>query len=440
MRKLTAAAVSAAIFTGSSLPAMAMEMPDMTGNTIVSEFRMESGEEFLSMTVSTELLAEDMISFSVSADAMLPDLAGNFTVKDVARIAGDSLYINVQGVMETLAAAMGESSITSLPLMIEINEPWVEIPALAIELPEVADPTDSIMTELAEAAAAFTFEETDNGMTIGFDGDTIVAVLTALENVMTLQQNQQMDMIQQILQLDYAAILDDYITAAAEGINLADSTVSVEEAKETILMAMDMVLQEAAASVTFSMDTPLEEVKQALADGVTVDGTIAIVEEGASVLVDVTGYDGAVRSIAGYVDETGFAFAAMEGDTEIGTLTGTVSESDESLVIDMVAVEGGESIPAKLTITPKENGGLAAFSITTDGETVEMILDCAVTESGVSLGLAANNGEETVKLSASFNMVEGVTVTDTTVPSATLLRDVVKTAVALIYSMNVTSE
>ena len=64
----------------------------------------------------------------------------------------------------------------------------------------------------------------------------------------------------------------------------------------------------------------------------------------------------------------------------------------------------------------------------------------AVLDNGLSVSLTANDGTDDVSMAATFTQEDGVTVTDTEAPQATLLRDVVKNAVTLFYSATQATE
>ena len=86
------------------------------------------------------------------------------------------------------------------------------------------------------------------------------------------------------------------------------------------------------------------------------------------------------------------------------------------------------------TITVQDNGFGMDMTATEDGETVTMNVALTLLDNGLSLALTANDGNEEVSMAGSFTQEDGVTITDTEAPTATLLRDVVKNTVAMFYA------
>ena len=74
------------------------------------------------------------------------------------------------------------------------------------------------------------------------------------------------------------------------------------------------------------------------------------------------------------------------------------------------------------------------MTATADGETVNMNVALTLLDNGLSIALTTNDGNEEVSMSGSFTQEDGVTITDTEAPTATLLRDVVKNVVAMFYA------
>ena len=74
------------------------------------------------------------------------------------------------------------------------------------------------------------------------------------------------------------------------------------------------------------------------------------------------------------------------------------------------------------------------MTATADGETVNMNVALTLLDNGLSIALTTNDGNEEVSMAGSFTQEDGVTITDTEAPTATLLRDVVKNTVAMFYA------
>lgn len=107
-------------------------------------------------------------------------------------------------------------------------------------------------------------------------------------------------------------------------------------------------------------------------------------------------------------DGTAFNYVVTEDGTEIMNANGTITAQDNDFGMDMTA--------------------------TADGETVNMNIALTLLDNGLSIALTTNDGNEEVSMAGSFTQEDGVTITDTEAPTATLLRDVVKNTVAMFYA------
>ena len=100
----------------------------------------------------------------------------------------------------------------------------------------------------------------------------------------------------------------------------------------------------------------------------------------------------------------------------------------------VVTEDGTEIMNANGTITAQDNDFGMDMTATADGETVNMNVVLTLLDNGLSIALTTNDGNEEVSMAGSFTQEDGVTITDTEAPTATLLRDVVKNTVAMFYA------
>ena len=151
-----------------------------------------------------------------------------------------------------------------------------------------------------------------------------------------------------------------------------------------------------------------DQIQQMLDEGATVNGTATVNADG-TMTENVTVVNGESTVVVDMsFDGTAFNYVVTENGTEIMNANGTITVQDNGFGMDMTATE--------------------------DGETVTMNAALTFLDNGLSLALTANDGTEEVSMAGSFTQEDGVTITDTEAPTATLLRDVVKNVVAMFYA------
>ena len=377
MKRKFAVIMSAALAAGSTMPVMAESETAFTPSTYVGEFSLTADGESMLFSITAEQFAEDGVS--VSANVTLPpSVTGEeadtvYGLNDVLRVVSGDLYINVAEIASTYGELLG-SDISSMLPMFGIDQDWVEIPAIdfaAVETEAETDfDVDSMMNDFTALAENFDIQTAEDGSTtITFDGPAIVNTVKAVENVVDNAMSVLLSQVQGTDASQLVTVFDDYLQAAAEGVNMASPDVSVEDAKGMIVDMMNSLVEEMVSSFDV---TPLQ----------TEDG---------SKLSD---------QIQHYV--------VTEDGTEIMNANGTITAQDNDFGMDMTA--------------------------TADGETVNMNVALTLLDNGLSIALTTNDGNEEVSMAGSFTQEDGVTITDTEAPTATLLRDVVKNTVAMFYA------
>ena len=422
MKKGFAVAMSAVLAAGSTMPAFAESETAFTPSTYVGEFSVTTEGESMLFSIKAEQFAEDGVS--LSASVTLPaSVTGEaedtvYGLDDVLRVVSGDLYINVAEVCSVYEELSG-SSISSLLSLVGIDQDWVEIPAVDIQAAESDVESefnaDSLTNDLTALMEKFNVETAEDGSTtVTFDGPAVVAAVQAVENMYDTVMAELVSGFSTADTTQVTNVFSDYILAAAEGINAVTPDVSIEDAQAQIMSMVDAAVQEIMSSVEV---TPLqtedgqklsEMLQQSLDEGATINGTVYVGADG-TMTENVTVVDGEDTMVLdASFDGTTYTAVVTENGTETATINGVLSAQDNGIGLDL--------------------------NMTADGETVTANAALAVLDNGLSVSLTANDGTDDVAMAATFTSEDGVTITDTEAPQATLLRDVVKNAVTLFYS------
>ena len=414
MKRKFAVIMSAALAAGSAMPVMAESETAFTPSTYVGEFSLTADGESMLFSIT----AEDGVS--VSANVTLPpSVTGEeadtvYGLNDVLRVVSGDLYINVAEIASTYGELLG-SDISSMLPMFGIDQDWVEIPAIDFAAVETDFDVDSMMNDFTALAENFDIQTAEDGSTtITFDGPAIVNTVKAVENVVDNAMSVLLSQVQGTDASQLVTVFDDYLQAAAEGVNMASPDVSVEDAKGMIVDMMNSLVEEMVSSFDV---TPLQtedgsklsdQIQQMLDEGATINGTATVNADG-TMTENVTVVNGESTVVVDMsFDGTAFNYVVTEDGTEIMNANGTITAQDNDFGMDMTA--------------------------TADGETVNMNVALTLLDNGLSIALTTNDGNEEVSMAGSFTQEDGVTITDTEAPTATLLRDVVKNTVAMFYA------
>lgn len=422
MKKGFAVAMSAVLAAGSTMPAFAESETAFTPSTYVGEFSVTTEGESMLFSIKAEQFAEDGVS--LSASVTLPaSVTGEaedtvYGLDDVLRVVSGDLYINVAEVCSVYEELSG-SSISSLLSLVGIDQDWVEIPAVDTQAAESDVESefnaDSLTNDLTALMEKFNVETAEDGSTtVTFDGPAVVAAVQAVENMYDTVMAELVSGFSTADTTQVTNVFSDYILAAAEGINAVTPDVSIEDAQAQIMSMVDAAVQEIMSSVEV---TPLqtedgqklsEMLQQSLDEGATINGTVYVGADG-TMTENVTVVDGEDTMVLdASFDGTTYTAVVTENGTETATINGVLSAQDNGIGLDL--------------------------NMTADGQTVTANAALAVLDNGLSVSLTANDGTDDVAMAATFTSEDGVTITDTEAPQATLLRDVVKNAVTLFYS------
>lgn len=306
MRKFVATAVSAAMLAGSVSTVVLAEEASMASSSDVFAITVTAEGESLEAGFVTSH-SEDG-NTALSAYAVLPaSMLGTeepltLTLEDLAVVADGDLYLNVDAVLGLYQEMTGDASLVALTTMVGITEPWIAIPKLEIGETATEELTlsEDLAAALAGCAAGVEIVETETGVSIAFNDDTVIGAVTGFEMVaenFEEELNALMTSGSEV-DIDVKTVFADYILAVAEGMAAVDTTTTVDAYVEYLNMMIDMVMEEAASSAEFSLNTEttengetvsLAETVEAALETVDVDGVISIeqTETELAVVVDV---------------------------------------------------------------------------------------------------------------------------------------------------------
>ena len=101
-----------------------------------------------------------------------------------------------------------------------------------------------MMNDFTALAENFDIQTAEDGSTtITFDGPAIVNTVKAVENVVDNAMSVLLSQVQGTDASQLVTVFDDYLQAAAEGVNMASPDVSVEDAKGMIVDMMNSLLR-----------------------------------------------------------------------------------------------------------------------------------------------------------------------------------------------------
>lgn len=453
MKKKLAAAMSAVMVAGSAMPILAEENT-FAPSTVTGEFTVTSEGETLVISLTAEAYAED--SASISAAMTIPaSVSGTeedmtISLNDVIRLISGDLYVNAAELCNAYEELTGLSVSTYLS-MFGVTEDWVEVPALEMMVSETeTDETelfdsDLFTNSMAAIAGNFNVETTDDATVISFNGDNLVAAVKEVENLYDSITAQVSDSMSSADLSGVTGVFGDYILAAAEGINMVDPEVSVEDAQSQLNELINAMLDEVLQSVEFSPiqtdsgEKVSDELQAALDAGTTIDCTMtigeqvsfnaAIAQDEDEVVIDAS-FDGSV-----------FASTVTENGTELAAVNGTVTTTDNGAEFELTASENGtQELLANGAIAATDNGAEFNLSVSDGEQTTDLSGVFEALENGFNFSVkTTENGQET-EFGFKLTTEDGAVITDTEAPQATLLRDVVKSVSAIMYSASQAEE
>lgn len=165
---------------------------------------------------------------------------------DVLRVCGEDVYLNVEEIVNIYSELTADDSMTELLSMVGITESWLEIPA-----PTASDDgqLDTILTAITDNLADLETVETDTGVQIAINNDTLLTIAQSIDEAMASVEGTDGESAEE--DIEGLEFVSDYILAAAEGFREADPELSEEDSVALVSELVDALL--AGVEEEFSM-------------------------------------------------------------------------------------------------------------------------------------------------------------------------------------------
>ena len=204
----------------------AAQTPVTYGDMI--SFSLTQDGETLSADITAVYNESGDSSFSVSvtlpASMMGTEEPVVYGFDDVLRVCGEDVYLNVEEIVNIYSELTADDSMTELLSMVGITESWIEIPA-----PTASDDgqLDTILTAITDNLADLETVETDTGVQIAINNDTLLTIAQSIDEAMASVEGTDGESAEE--DIEGLEFVSDYILAAAEGFREADPELSEEE-------------------------------------------------------------------------------------------------------------------------------------------------------------------------------------------------------------------
>lgn len=272
----------------------AAQTPVTYGDMI--SFSLTQDGETLSADITAVYNESGDSSFSVSvtlpASMMGTEEPVVYGFDDVLRVCGEDVYLNVEEIVNIYSELTADDSMTELLSMVGITESWIEIPA-----PTASDDgqLDTILTAITDNLADLETVETDTGVQIAINNDTLLTIAQSIDEAM-------------------ASVEGTDGESAAEGFREADPELSEEDSVALVSELVDALL--AGVEEEFSMgsdessDISFAELLSSALEYAAFEGTLSIdsADGVSAVLLDLS--------------------ATAEGEDAIGVQLGIASITD----------------------------------------------------------------------------------------------------------------
>lgn len=275
----------------------------------------------LSLTQDGETLSADITavysesgdsSFSVSvtlpASMMGTEEPVVYGFDDVLRVCGEDVYLNVEEIVNIYSELTADDSMNELLSMVGITESWLEIP-----VPTGSDDgqLDTILTAITDNLADLETVETDTGVQIAINNDTLLTIAQSIDEAMASVEGTDGESAEE--DIEGLEFVSDYILAA-EGFREADPELSEEDSVALVSELVDALF--AGVEEEFSMgsdessDISFAELLSSALEYAAFEGTLSIdsADGVSAVLLDLS--------------------ATSEGEDAIGVQLGIASITD----------------------------------------------------------------------------------------------------------------
>ena len=226
----------------------AAQTPVTYGDMI--SFSLTQDGETLSADITAVYNESGDSSFSVSvtlpASMMGTEEPVVYGFDDVLRVCGEDVYLNVEEIVNIYSEITADDSMTELLSMVGITESWIEIPA-----PTASDDgqLDTILTAITDNLADLETVETDTGVQIAINNDTLLTIAQSIDEAMASVEGTDGESAEE--DIEGLEFVSDYILAAAEGFREADPELSEEDSVALVSELVDALL--AGVEEEFSM-------------------------------------------------------------------------------------------------------------------------------------------------------------------------------------------
>ena len=251
----------------------AAQTPVTYGDMI--SFSLTQDGETLSADITAVYNESGDSSFSVSvtlpASMMGTEEPVVYGFDDVLRVCGEDVYLNVEEIVNIYSELTADDSMTELLSMVGITESWIEIPA-----PTASDDgqLDTILTAITDNLADLETVETDTGVQIAINNDTLLTIAQSIDEAMasvfegTLSIDSADGVSAVLLDLSATAEGEDAIGVQLGIASITDGEFAEFTSPESFVSLRDVVKNVASLYYTSiaSYEEPSEEISTELAE------------------------------------------------------------------------------------------------------------------------------------------------------------------------------
>lgn len=230
----------------------AAQTPVTYGDMI--SFSLTQDGETLSADITAVYNESGDSSFSVSvtlpASMMGTEEPVVYGFDDVLRVCGEDVYLNVEEIVNIYSELTADDSMTELLSMVGITESWIEIPA-----PTASDDgqLDTILTAITDNLADLETVETDTGVQIAINNDTLLTIAQSIDEAMASVEGTDGESAEEDIEgLEFVSELVDALLA---GVEEEFSMESDESSDISFAELLSSALEYAAFEGTLSIDS-----------------------------------------------------------------------------------------------------------------------------------------------------------------------------------------
>lgn len=230
----------------------AAQTPVTYGDMI--SFSLTQDGETLSADITAVYNESGDSSFSVSvtlpASMMGTEEPVVYGFDDVLRVCGEDVYLNVEEIVNIYSELTADDSMTELLSMVGITESW-----LAIPVPTASDDgqLDTILTAITDNLADLETVETDTGVQIAINNDTLLTIAQSIDEAMASVEGTDGESAEEDIEgLEFVSELVDALFA---GVEEEFSMGSDESSDISFVELLSSALEYAAFEGTLSIDS-----------------------------------------------------------------------------------------------------------------------------------------------------------------------------------------